>query len=128
MPVPSPSTFPDRVLRLSVPAVLVLAVAVLSGCAGDGAFVDRQRDASFQNLLYLGESKPDAPSICYNSWKTTPEKVLALANSVCAQSGRVARLVKQTTLDCRLFYPTRANFVCVAPEISSDEYGIGIQP
>lgn len=96
-------------------ALLVLAAFGLSAC-GTGAFVDRRRDAGHNKLTYLGESTPDAPSICYNSWTSTPADVLALARSVCAQTSRVPVLTEQSVFDCRLFYPARANFRCVAPE------------
>lgn len=119
-----PSSMPRRrASGLSVLAVLVLASTVLSGC-GSGAFVDRRRDASLEELAYTGQSTPDAPSICYNSRRATPAQVLALANGVCAQSGRVAVLRRQTDLDCRLFYPSRADFVCVEPGSTAAQYGI----
>ncbi len=116
-----------RARRLAVLAVLALGGATLTGC-GEGAFVDRRRDAAMEELTYRGDSTPDAPSICYNTWKTTPAAVQAMADAVCAKSGRVARLVGQTKMDCRLFYPARANFVCVDPGTSSAEYGVGIRP
>ncbi len=120
----SPSSTPRRrASGLSVLAVLVLAATALSGC-GSGAFVDRRRDANFEELTYIGQSTPDAPSICYNSRRATPAQVLALANEVCAKSGRVAVLHRQSDLDCRLFYPSRADFLCVDPGSTAAQYGI----
>ncbi len=96
-------------------AVIVLAGLTLSAC-GTGAFVDRRRDAGHNKLTYVGDSTPDAPSICYNTWTATPADVVALARDVCAQTHRVPVLKDQATFDCRLFYPARANFRCVAPD------------
>jgi hypothetical protein len=103
-----------HVSRSRAVAVVVVAGLTLSAC-GTGAFVDRRRDAGHSELTYVGLSTLDAPSICYNSWTSTPADVRALANAVCAQSSRVPVLTEQSMFDCRLFYPARANFRCVAP-------------
>ena len=103
-----------HVSRPRAVAVIVLAGLTLSAC-GTGAFVDRRRDAGHNELTYVGESKPGAPSICYNTWTATPADVRALARDVCAQTSRVPVLTSQSMFDCRLFYPARANFRCVAP-------------
>jgi hypothetical protein len=103
-----------HVSRPRAVAVIVLAGLTLSAC-GTGAFVDRRRDAGYNKLTYVGESQPNAPSICYNTWTAKPADVVALAREVCAQSGQVPVLKDQSTFDCRLFYPARANFRCVAP-------------
>ncbi len=95
-------------------ALIVLAGLTLSAC-GTGAFVDRRRDAGHNKLTYVGISTPDAPSICYNTWTASPADVVALAREACAQTGRVPVLKEQSTFDCRLFYPARATYTCVAP-------------
>ena len=82
-------------------AVIVLAGLTLSAC-GTGAFVDRRRDAGHNKLTYVGQSLPDAPSICYNSWTATPADVLGLAREVCAQRNQVPVLTSQSTFDCRI--------------------------
>jgi len=112
------SVFPPPRFRSRIAgALLALAsLSLLSACASDdGAFVDRRRDATYPTLTYVGRSTLDAPSICYNSWLTTPERVLGLARAVCAESGRVAVLTEQTFFDCRILYPSRADFRCVDP-------------
>lgn len=100
-----------RPRRFAVSALALAALMLTSACSG--AFVDRRREAGTGVLAYVGESKPDAPSICYNSWTATPQQVAALARDVCAERGEDAAPVKQTTFDCRLFYPVRADFKCV---------------
>lgn len=100
-----------RLRRSAVTALALAALTFTSACAG--AFVDRRRDTGTGKLVYVGESTPDAPSICYNSWTATPQQVAQMAQQVCAERGEDAVPVKQTTFDCRLFYPVRADFKCV---------------
>ncbi len=101
-------------LRLRRHALSALALAALTfASACSGAFVDRRREAGAGHLAYVGRSKPDAPSICYNAWTATPQQVAALAQDVCAARGETAVPVRQSTFDCRLFYPTRADYTCV---------------
>lgn len=100
-----------RLRRHAVTAFALAALMLTSACAG--AFVDRRREAGTGHLAYVGESKPEAPSICYNSWTATPQQVAQMAQEVCAERGEQAVPVKQSEFDCRLLYPTRADFKCV---------------
>lgn len=100
-----------RLRRSAVSALALAALMLTSACSG--AFVDRRREAGAGALTYVGQSEPDAPSICYNSWTATPRQVVALARDVCAARGEDAAPVRQTVFDCRLLYPTRADFKCV---------------
>jgi len=109
MPVLPPPPFRSRIAG----SLALASLLALAACSSDGAFVDRRRDAGHPSLTYVGKSKPDAPSICYNRWQTTPEQVVALANEVCAERGQVAVLKNQAVFDCRVLFPARANFRCV---------------
>ena len=100
-----------RLRRRALSALALAALTLTSACSG--AFVDRRRDAGHQEPTYVGGSKPDAPSICYNSWTATPAQVRALAEKICAERGATAVLERQSTFECRLFYPARADFRCV---------------
>ena len=120
---PPPMTH-ARASNVSVSAIAISACLLLSAC-GNGAFVDRRRDAGNGTLTFIGQSTPDAPSICYNSWNATPAQVIAMANAVCAKSGRVAVLHNQSTMDCRLLYPARTDFRCVEP---GDPATLGVRP
>lgn len=100
-----------RLRRHAVSAFALAALMLTSACAG--AFVDRRREASAGHLTYVGESKPEAPSICYNSWTSTPQQVAQMAQAVCAEHDEEAVPVKQSEFTCRLFYPVRADFKCV---------------
>ncbi|MBN2753109.1 MAG: hypothetical protein JXQ84_10420 [Rhodospirillaceae bacterium] len=114
MPVSLPPQARTKTARARTLSRLLLLPILLSGC-GNGAFVDRRREAGQPTLTYVGESTPNAPSICYNRLLATPADVIALARTVCAKTGTVPVLRGQTSLDCRIFYPARANFQCVAP-------------
>ncbi|MGE4529083.1 MAG: hypothetical protein AB7D00_12010 [Rhodospirillaceae bacterium] len=114
MPVFPPPPLRSRIAG-AFALVGLLALAACSSDGTEGAFVDRRRDAGHATLTYVGHSTPDAPSICYNSQVATPQQVVALAQAVCAEHGKVAVLKEQKSFDCRIFYPTRANFICVEP-------------
>ncbi|WP_337997862.1 hypothetical protein [Oleispirillum naphthae] len=111
--------FPPSPLRSRIAGAFALAgLIALAACSADGtrgAFVDRRRDAGHSTLTYVGLSTPSRPSICYNSRTATPQQVVALARAVCAENGKVPVLKEQKSFDCRIFYPTRANFICVEP-------------
>lgn len=113
------SVFPPPPRRSRIAGVLALTgLLAVSACSSDGtegAFVDRRRDAGHSTLTYVGKSTPTAPSICYNSRIATPQQVVALARAVCAERNQVPVLKEQKSFDCRILYPTRANFVCVDP-------------
>jgi len=106
--------FPRLAFASSLCLILTLP-SLLSGCSHNGAYVDRRRDAGHDELTYVGDSTPDAPSICYNTMTATPQQVSALAMAECAKTGRVAAFRGQSSLSCTLFYPTRAKFLCVPP-------------
>ena len=51
-------------------------------------------------------------AICYNGFYSTPQEILALAESTCAQFGKIAKFDYQDLLQCPLFTPARAFFQC----------------
>ena len=81
-PIPMTAPLSFRLRRRALSALALAALTLTSACSG--AFVDRRRDAGHQEPTYVGDSKPDAPSICYNSWTATPAQVRALAEKICA--------------------------------------------
>jgi hypothetical protein len=99
--------------RAGLPAsvgLLVLA-GLLAACGQP--FVDSRREAG--STATVGTSTPDAPVVCYAKGETTPQEVGAMAQAVCARSGRVARFDGEDVMHCRLMQPWRARFTCVAP-------------
>ena len=90
-----------------------LGFGLLSGCASE-PFVDGRREAG--STRPLGPSTVNRVAICYNSRSTTPETVLALAESECAKTDRVPRFDGEDIMDCSVVNPTRAYFRCVAPQ------------
>jgi len=95
---------------LSVIPLLALLVA----CGRP--FVDTRREAG--QVESVGTSTPNAPVVCYAKSETSPEEVAAMANAVCAKSGRAARFDSEALLACRLMQPWRAQFTCVDPGTS----------
>lgn len=91
--------------------MLVGAALLVSACGRP--FVDSRREAG--RAVPVGVSNPDRPVVCYAKGETSPGEVLALAATVCAETGRVPRFDREDHLQCRLMQPWRAFFTCVAP-------------
>ncbi|KAA5604865.1 hypothetical protein F1188_13650 [Roseospira marina] len=119
-PAPAVRSAPHR--RRTVPAVATAVAAALLLTACGAPFVDARREAG--STQTVGASSPDAPVVCYAKGETSPAEVAALANAVCAETGRAARFDSEDLLQCRLMQPWRAHFTCVAP----DAPGAGTQP
>ena len=86
------------------------------GCTIFEPFVDRRRNpgVSDTNSLYVGESKPDAPVICYNPLVTGDEELQQIADDVCVaeETGDYAEFVEKSYLDGKLLLPARAYYKC----------------
>ncbi len=95
----------------------ILAVCfILNACSITEPFVDRRREAGMSSPenLYIGESKPNKPAICYNYWGTSYSEVKKLADEECRKhkTGTYAIPVKQTVFTCRLLIPNHFYFEC----------------
>ncbi len=106
----------SKLSRVKIANILAL-VLLINACSLVEPFVDRRRNAGERNMekLYVGESKVDAPAICYNKLTTSYQNVKKLADEECVKNntGSHAVPVKQTILSCRLFIPNHLYFKCV---------------
>ncbi len=97
--------------------LILLFILFISACSVVEPFVDRRREAGVQEpeKLYVGESKPEAPAVCFNAWTTDYSTVKRLADEECKkqETGRYAEPVKQTYFSCRLLVPNHLYFTCV---------------
>lgn len=106
-------------LKLSSVKIAIAFVVLASVCACSilDPFIDRRRNAGERNpdLLYVGESKPDAPAICYNILTTDLATLQKMADEECIRqrTGTRAEIVKQTIFTCRLLLPNHLYFRCV---------------
>ncbi len=96
---------------------MLLLSAILSSCASQfGPFVDRRREAGgLENgALYVGNSTPEEPAICYNKLYTDWEDVQKLADAECVKNntGTHAVPTKETVFSCRLLVPNHYYFRC----------------
>jgi hypothetical protein len=91
--------------RLGTALVLAMAAA---GCTATNPFVTAPRG------LAIGEQNPGTRvAICFNSFKTLPEKVQQLAQAQCVGDTVAERIETDYRLDdCPLLTPGRATFVC----------------
>lgn len=105
-----------KLSRLNLINLLVLT-AMLNACAMFDPFVDRRREAGAKDkeTLYVGESKPEAPAICYNRLRSKFEDVQKMADNECIKqkTGTHAEPVKETIFTCRVLIPNHYYFKCV---------------
>lgn len=97
-------------------AALALVAALIGGvsaCA-PAPYIDMRREAG--TLGTWGSSTFDRPAICYNTMNATREQVQAMADAVCAETGRVAVYDRSDLLNCTVLQPHRSLFRCVAPD------------
>ena len=101
----------------SVKFLFLTAICVyLSGCAVLNPFVDRRRNAGVSDpaLVYSGESKADAPAICYNGLLTEYSDLQKMADEECKKNGTGSKavFVKETNFTCKLLLPSHIYFKC----------------
>lgn len=98
----------------AVPLLSTLAaVLAVTACAPE-PFIDMRREAG--RLYTVGASTLDRPAVCYNTMNATREEVQALADAVCAETGRVAVYESTDVAQCTVLQPHRSLFTCVAPD------------
>ncbi|MFV0626989.1 MAG: hypothetical protein ACK5N8_06550 [Alphaproteobacteria bacterium] len=96
---------------------LSLTLIGLSGCSLFDPFVDRRRNAGERDMtkLYVGQSTPTNPAICYNYFTADIEDIQKLADEECVKqkTGNKAVMEKQTYFTCRLMLPNHIYYKCV---------------
>lgn len=109
--------------KLSRTKTLLLITAIsttLSACSLFGPFVDRRREAGVSDIskLYVGESTPVNPAICYNSIVSSYEDVKKMADEECQKhgTGTHAEFVDKSVFTCRVLIPNHLYFKCVNDE------------
>lgn len=108
--------------RAATVAFIAAAAGALAACAPE-PFIDMRREAG--TLTTIGSSSLHRPAICYNTMNATREEVQALADAVCAETGRVAVYQSTDMLMCTVLQPHRSLFSCVMPEQAVvDAYGV----
>lgn len=94
---------------------LAVMAFLLSACSVLEPFVDRKRNAGAPpTQLYVGQSRKDTPSICYNILTTDYKTVKKMADEECIKynTGTHAVPVSQEAFSCRVLLPARINFKC----------------
>jgi len=88
--------------------VALLLGAAIAGCSGLTPFATAPSPAPKGNK----DASPRV-AICYNAWKTPPDKVQALAQAECLGNTVAERVDTDYRLDnCPVLTPGRATFVC----------------
>lgn len=106
-------------LKLSSPKIfnLVLLTSLLCSCSILDPYIDRRRNPGTSDIsrLYTGNSKPDAPAICYNQFLTEEKELQALADAECVKNntGTHAVFVKKDSFSCKVLLPATAYYKCV---------------
>ena len=95
--------------RLASAALLALFVAACQPYVYELNEFNRERPD-------FGRERTDraAVDICYYTAKTTPQDLLAVAESECGKFGKTARYQYSDVLECPMVTPLRARFTCEA--------------
>ncbi len=95
----------------------LLLPLILFGCSGGlSPYVHNPDEFNRDSPSFAKEPTDLAQvAICYNGSSSTPQDILALAESTCAQFGKIARFDHQDLLQCSLLTPARAFFQCEPP-------------
>ena len=97
--------------------IILILVLFINACSLLDPFVDRRREAGAktEEELYVGESKPDRPAVCYNLLTTEYAEVKRLADEECQRqgTGSHAEPINQTLFTCRLLVPNHVYFQCM---------------
>lgn len=96
--------------RPVVLAAVGLTLGLLAACASP--YVDSRREAGQKQLV--GASTPDMVAICFAPAKTPRSQVLAMAQPLCAKTGRTAVFDHEDPWSCTLLTPTRGFYRCTA--------------
>ena len=93
----------------------------VAACAGRlfvGSAVCRPPPQRRRGRLYVGQSRPEAPVVCYNGWVTKFDELQKMADAECVkhQTGDYAEPVEQDVFTCRLLTPAAWKFKCVKKE------------
>ncbi len=95
---------------------VLLFVAFVCSCSQFRPFEDRRREAGAKTPeeLYIGNSTPKNPAVCYNSLYTPYADVKKIADNVCIRekTGTHAVPLKQTYFTCRILVPNHFYFKC----------------
>lgn len=98
-------------LKLST---LLFLCVLISACTQFSPFEDRRREPG-TDYIWIGESKPQKPAICYNPLFYSKENILERANEICQNNNAKshAEFVDVDYFSCRLFVPSKAYYKCV---------------
>lgn len=92
----------------------------ITACSLGQPFIDRRRNAGAvdKNHLYVGQSTPDRPAVCYNGLWTSEEELQTLADAECQKHhpGTHAKKIDDSSFSCRLFLPSRAYYKCISTD------------
>jgi len=96
---------------------LLAALVPLLGACSDTAPYIYNADEFNRDSPNFGKEPTDIDNvaICYNKSSTTPQDLLALAESACTKFGKTAVFKKQDIFECPLLTPAQAHFSCTKP-------------
>ncbi len=91
-------------------AIAFLALSALAACSFGPVVTTNPLDAE--------EAGGQVVSVCYTSYNTTQEEVMALAEERCSIEGSSVEVWKSNMLlnECPVFLKRRVAFICVPPE------------
>ena len=102
--------------RRFIVLALVLGGVAVEGCSPVPPYVYKHAEFDRRNPKFNREpTEPGNVTVCYGSWKVTPEQVAAVAEAECAKFGYVAVYDRQDYQLCPVTTPVAAYYGCVPP-------------
>ena len=98
-------------LKLSI---FIFLCVLVSACSQVTPFEDRRREPGTE-YIYVGDSKPGKPAICYNPLFYSKETITNQADELCKanKAGTHAEIIDVDYFNCRLLVPAKAYYKCV---------------
>ena len=84
--------------------------AFLCGCSFFRPFVDARKEAG--RISTVGQSRADAPAVCYHPLWNKMEKVQQIAQVECQKLNKTAVLQDKKYFSCSLIAPVTAFYEC----------------
>ena len=95
---------------------LLVLICLIGACSSFEPYIDRRREAGglADGTLYVGESKPERPAVCYNKLYSSFEEVKAVADASCVENktGSHGEPINEDVIGCTLITPSIYYFEC----------------
>jgi len=105
-----------KLSSVKILSALILA-SQLCACGVLDPYIDSRRNPGTSNpaKLYSGQSRPNAPAVCYNPLLSDMDELQKLADEECIKhnTGTHAEFIEKDGFSCKVLLPATAFYKCV---------------